>query len=83
MNSCTLNVLAIDDCKIREKFMIEPGTVEHLYATYDTLPIDEKVKVLKRLLGDLNLLLYFISFFDQEQIAEILRAIAEYLVRKT
>ncbi len=63
--------------------MTEQINSQNVFAICKTLPVEEKAKLVKQLLGDLSLLSYFITFFDTEQIAAILQAIAVHIARKT
>jgi len=54
-------------------------TSEQIFAVCDSMSLDEKAKLVKQLLSDSNVLLYLVGFFDKEQIAVLMRAIAHYI----
>lgn len=62
--------------------MIEQGNLQQVLTIWDTMSLDEKAKLIKQLLRDSDILHYVISFFDEEQIAGILRAIADDIAPK-
>lgn len=76
MRSCFKNPV------YREKVVIEQGNLQQIFAIWETMSLDEKAKLVKQLLRDSNILHYVISFFDEEQIAGILRTIADEISPK-
>lgn len=58
---------------------MEQVNLEQVFAVCDTMSLDERAKLVKQLLSDSNLLLYLVGFFDKEQIAVLMRAIAHYI----
>lgn len=59
---------------------MEQVTLEQMFAACYTMSLNEKSKLVRQLLSDSNVLLYVVKFFDKEQIAVLMKAIAHYIV---
>ena len=62
--------------------MAEQKNLEHALTICNTLSLEQKAELIKQLLKDSKLLFYSVNFFDEEQKAGMLRAIAAHVVSR-